>query len=201
MAENNFELPPTPPTSGSGPVIDPSSTAVPAVPRPTAPAQPSTTSSPWYPDFETPTASAAAAAASSAAGATPGRARRGANRRTRAIVGGTSVAAFLAILAAVGIHDRGQPASAVSTGDNGSATSLDPGFVQPNLGGGTFGGRFGGLGSSQDPYGSSAGDPFGSQSGSGSASDSPFSGGFSGGGFSATPGGAGGAAHTRSHGS
>ena len=130
-------------------------------------------------------------------GATPGRARRGANRRTRAIVGGTSVAAFLATLAAVGIHDRGQTASAVSTGDNGSATSLDPGFVQPNLGGGTFGGRFGGLGSSQDPYGSSAGDPFGSQSGSGSASDSPFSGG----GFSATPGGAGGSAHTRSHGS
>src|SRR5207244_2150587 len=101
MAENNFELPPTPPTSGSGPVIDPSSTAVPAVPRPTAPAQPSTTSSPWYPDFETPTASAAAAAASSAAGATPGRARRGANRRTRAIGGGTSVAPFLALLAAV----------------------------------------------------------------------------------------------------
>ena len=197
MAENNFELPPAPPTFGSGPVIDPSSTAVPDVPRPTASAPPSTPSSPWSPDFETPTAPAAAAAV----GATPGRRRRGANSRTRAIVGGTSVAAFLAILAAVGIHDRGQRVSAVSTGDNGSATSLDPGFVQPNLGGGTFGGRFGGLGSSQDPYGSSAGDPFGSQSGSGSASDSPFSGGFSGGGFSATPGGAGGSAHTRSHGS
>src|SRR5438105_2368330 len=123
MAENNFELPPAPPTFGSGPVIDPSSTAVPDVPRPTASAPPSTTSSPWSPDFETPTAPAAAAAV----GATPGRRRRGANSRTRAIVGGTSVAAFLAILAAVGIHDRGQRVSAVSTGDNGSATSLDPG--------------------------------------------------------------------------
>ena len=71
-----------------------------------------------------------------------------------------TVLVSLATLAAVGIHDRGQTASAVSTGDNGSATSLDPGFVQPNLGGG-----------------------------------------FSGGGFSATPGGAGGSAHTRSHGS
>src|SRR5437763_170516 len=59
MFENNFELPPTPPTSGLGPVIDPSSTAVPAEPRPTAPAPPSTTSSPWRPRFENPPASAA----------------------------------------------------------------------------------------------------------------------------------------------
>jgi hypothetical protein len=134
-------------------------------------------------------------------GTAPARARRATNTRTRAIVGGSSVAAFLAILAAVGIHDRSQPASNVSTGDNGAATSVDPGFVQPGLGQGTFGNRFGGFGSSQDdPYGSSAGDPFG-QSGSGSSSDSPFSPGFSGGGFSATPGTAGGSAHTRSHGS
>jgi len=188
MFENNFELPPTPPTSGLGPVIDPSSTAVPAEPRPTAPAPPSTTSSPWRPRFENPPASAAPARPP--VGTTPARGRRPANIRTRAIVGGTSVAAFLAILAAVGIHDSFQPASNVSAGDNGPATSVDPGSVQPGLGQGSFGNRFGGSGSPQD-------DPYGS----GSSRDSPFSPGFTGGGFSATPGTAGGSAHTRSHGS
>ena len=85
MAENNFELPPTPPTTESGPVIDPSSTAVPAAPRPTAPAPPSTTSSPWHPDFELPPAAPAGPAVRTA----PARARRAAaNSRTRAIVGG-----------------------------------------------------------------------------------------------------------------
>src|SRR5438477_9883791 len=80
MFENNFELPPTPPTSGLGPVIDPSSTAVPAEPRPTAPAPPSTTSSPWRPRFENPPASAAPARPP--AGTTPPRAPRPATSRT-----------------------------------------------------------------------------------------------------------------------
>jgi hypothetical protein len=109
------------------------------------------------------------------------------------------VAAFLAILAAVGIHGRTQPAASVTAGNDGSATSFDPGFVRPNFGPGSLGNRYGssqsgGLGSSQD-------DPFGSQSGSGATGDNPFSRGFSGGGFSATPGTGGGSAHTRSHGS
>ena len=183
MAENNFELPPTPPTSGSGPVIDPSSTVVPAVPRPTAPAPPSTTSSPWFPHFDAPSA---ASAGPPPVGTAPPRARRAApHGRTRAIVGGSSVAAFLAILAAVGIHGRSQPAANVTAANDGSATSFDPGFVRPNLGQGSLG----------NPYG-------GSQSGGfGSSQDDPFSQGFSGGGFSATPGTGAGSAHTRSHGS
>jgi hypothetical protein len=168
---DTFELPPSPPTAGSGPVIDPSSTAVPAEPRPTAPAPPSATSSPWYPHFDPPLA----APAGPQAGTAPVRARRAANTRTRVIVGGTSVAVFLAILAAVGIHGRSQqPASTVSAGsDGGSAPGFDPGVVSPNLGQGTYG----------DPYGD------------------PFARGFSGGGFSAVPGLGSGSAHTRSHGS
>jgi hypothetical protein len=180
MADHNAELPPIPPTAKSGPVIDPSSTAVPAEPRPTAPAPPPATSTPWYPDFERPSTQAASAGA--AANPAAARARRTAadtRLRTRAIVGGTSVAAFLAVLAGVAVHDHGHPASNVSA-DNGATTGVDPNFVPPNAGGG-----FGGLGSSQDPFGSS----------------DPFSRRFSGGGFSATPGTPGGSAQTRSHGS
>jgi hypothetical protein len=203
MLENMFEeqpmsdtteLPPTPPTSEAGPVIDPSSTVAPSEPRPTAPVPPSTTSSSWRPDFAFPSA---APAGPGPVGTAPARARRAAAiTRTRAIVGGTSVAAFLAILAAVGLHGRTQPASSLRTGDDGSGSSstLDPGFVRPNLGGGRFGG------SASDPFGSSYGDPFG---GSPSASDGtdPFGGGVSGGGFSATPGSGSAIPHTRSHGS
>jgi len=101
------------------------------------------------------------------------RRRASAVGRTRAVVGGTAVAAFLAILAAVGIHGRSQPASNVTAND-GAATRFDPGLVRPGLG------QYG-------QYGSS--------------SDDPSSRGFSGGGFSATPGAGGGSAHTRSHGS
>src|SRR5581483_29523 len=93
------------------------STAVPVESRPTAPAPPSATSSPWYPDFERPSAVAAAAAGGAAVNPAPARPRRTAadNRlRTRVIVGGTSVAAFLAILAGVAVHDHSQPASNVS---------------------------------------------------------------------------------------
>jgi hypothetical protein len=92
--------------------------------------------------------------------------------RTRAIVGGTSVAAFLAILAGVGLADRSEPKSTVrtaggTTADDGATTAVDPGLVRPNAGrGGT----------------------------------SPFSRGFSGG-FSATPGAGAGSPNTRSHGS
>jgi hypothetical protein len=183
LMPDNSELPPSPPTFESGPVIDPSPTAVPAVPRPTAPAPPSTTSSPWFPHFDAPSA---ASAGPPPVGTAPPRARRAApHGRTRAIVGGSSVAAFLAILAAVGIHGRSQPAANVTAANDGSATSFDPGFVRPNLGQGSLG----------SPYG-------GSQSGGfGSSQDDPFSQGFSGGGFSATPGTGAGSAHTRSHGS
>jgi len=176
MVENTPELPPSPPTAQSGPVIDPSSTAVPAAPRPTAPVPPSTTSSPWYPAFEPPSAAPAGPPVSTA----PARARRLAKTRTRAIVGGTSIAAFLAILAAVGLHGGSQPASTVSTNDD-PAGRFDPGFVVPNGGQGSFGSS-GGLGSA-------------------SSNADPFSRGFSGGGFSATPGSGGSSAHTRSHGS
>jgi len=177
MPDHHPELPPTPPTPEAGPVIDPSSTAVPAEPRPTAPAPPSATTTPWYPDFERPARGAAAAAV----GPAPARPRRTAadtRLRTRAIVAGTSVAAFLAVLAGVAVHGRAQPASNVSA-DTGSGTA-DPNFVQPNTGGG-----LGGPGSSQDPFGSS----------------DPFSRRFSGGGFSATPGTPGSSGQTRSHGS
>jgi uncharacterized membrane protein YgcG len=146
-----------------------------------APAPPSATSSPRSPQFETP-----AAAAGPRRGRTPPhRARRAAaTARTRAVVGGTSVAAFLAILAAVAVHGDAQPASTVSTGADGTASGFDPGFVRPDLGQGTFGNSSGN-----------------SSSGTGSRSTNPFSGRFSGGGFSATPGTAGGSAQTRSHGS
>jgi hypothetical protein len=179
MPDHNPELPPSPPTSGSGPVIDPSSTAVPAVPRPMAPALPSATSSPWSPQFETPSTAPAGPRPVRTA---PARARRAASR-TRAVVGGTSVAAFLAILAAVAVHGDAQPASTVSTGADGTAGGFDPGFVRPDLGQGTIGN-----GSGNSP------------SGTGSRSVNPFSGRFSGG-FSATPGTGGGSAQTRSHGS
>jgi len=84
------------------------------------------------------------------------------------------VAAFVAILAAVGIHGGTQPASTVSTGDpsgaggtldGGGAATLDPGTGTPSL------------------------------------NPSPFSRRFSGGGFSATPGSGSGIPNTRSHGS
>ena len=172
MPDINPELPPSPPTPQSGPVIDPSSTAVPVEPRPTAPVPPSTARSPWYPHFDTPSA---APAGLPPMGTAPARARRTAaetRSRTRAVVGGASVVTFLAVLAAIGIHDRSQPASN-TTGGDGASTSFDPGIVVPNLsGGGT------GLDTSQDP----------------------FSGRFSGG-FSATPGSGGTSSHTRSHGS
>ena len=143
MPESIPELPPTPPTAQSGPVIDPSSTAVPAAPRPTAPVPPSTTSSPWYPDFELPSAAPAGPAVSTA----PARARRAAaNSRTRAIVGGASVVSFLAVLAAVGLHGGSQPASNAGTTDGDSPASFDPGFVRPDLGSSTspFSRRFSG---------------------------------------------------------
>ena len=127
----------------------------------------------------------------------PARPRRTAaeNRlRTRAIVGGTSVAAFLAVLAGVAVHDHRQPASNVSA-DTGASNSVDPSLVQPGVSNG-----FGGQASSQDPFGSSSSDPFGS-SGSAAGSTNPFSGRFSGGGFSATPGTPGASSQTRSHGS
>ena len=54
-----LEPPPSPPTAQSGPVIDPSATAVPEVARPTAPAQSSTTPSPWFPEFDPPSAAPA----------------------------------------------------------------------------------------------------------------------------------------------
>jgi hypothetical protein len=172
-------------------VIDPSSTAVPAEPRPTAPAPPSTTSSPWFPQFEVPSAAPAGDRPVSTA---PARARRAAAlSRTRAVVGGTSIAAFLAILAAVGINGRSQPVSSVTAGNDGSATGFGSGIAGPNLGQGSLGGRYGG--SQSGGLGSTLGDP------SGSTGDNPFSPGFSGGGFSATPGAGGGTAHTRSHGS
>ena len=124
MADNTFELPPTPPTTPSGPAIDPSSTAVPAAPRPTAPAPPSTTSSPWHPHFELPSAAPAGPAAGRAA---PAGARRAAvTNRTRVIVGGASVASFLAILAAVGLHGGSQPASNVNTTTNGDSLQTEP---------------------------------------------------------------------------
>ena len=123
MADNTFELPPTPPTTPSGPAIDPSSTAVPAAPRPTAPAPPSTTSSPWHPHFELPSP----APAGPAAGRAPAGARRAAvTNRTRVIVGGASVASFLAILAAVGLHGGSQPASNVNTTTNGDSLQTEP---------------------------------------------------------------------------
>jgi len=187
MADHNPELPPIPPTAESGPVIDPSPTAVPAEPRPAVPAPPPATSPPWYPDFERPSAGAAAAAGP-AVNRPPARPRRrpaDTRLRTRAIVGGTSVAAFLAILTGVAVHDRGQPASTVSA-DNGATGGADPNFVPPNAGG------FGGSGSSPDPFGSS---------GSDSGARDPFSRRFPGGGFSAGPGTPGGSAQTRSHGS
>ena len=196
LMPDNSELPPSPPTFESGPAIDPSSTAVPAEPRPTAPAPPSATSSPWFPHFDAPSAAPAGAPP---VGTAPPRARRVAlHSRTRAIVGGGSVAAFLAILAAVGIHGRSQPAN-ITAANDGSATSFDPGFVRPNLGQGGSGNAYGG--SQPGGFGSTYDDPFGSRSGSGAASGNPFSPGFSGGGFSATPGTGAGSAHTRSHGS
>jgi hypothetical protein len=195
MPDHNPELPLTPPTSGSGPVIDPSSTAVPAVPRPMAPAPPSATSSPWSPQFATPSAAPAGPRPVRTA---PARARRAAAAaRTRAVVGGTSVAAFLAILAAVAVHGDAQPASTVNTGADGTASGFDPGLVRPSLGQGAF---------ENSPGGSSSLDPFGSSPGSSSGTTTPYSrgfsgGGFPGGGFSATPGTGGASAHTRSHGS
>jgi|GEM_PF-6420218 len=171
MTEQRPELPPTPPTAEAGPAIDPSSTAVPAGPRPTAPAPPPATSTPWYPDFERPSAGAAATPGP-ALNPAPARRRRSTadtRLRTRAIVGGTSVVAFLAVLAGVAVHDHAQPASDVSV-DNGQATTVDPNFVPPDAGGG--------LGSAQDPFSRRFG-----------------------GGFSATPGTPDGSAQTRSHGS
>jgi len=173
MTDKPFELQPTPPTAESGPAIDPSSAAGPDVPRPTAPAPPPATASPWYPNFELPSAAPAGPAVNTA----PSRARRAAAKgRTRAIVGGASVASFLAILAAVGLHGGSQPASDVNTTSGDTPTTLDPGFVRPDLGGGAFG-----------------------SDGSGSTT-SPFSRRF-GGGFSATPGTGSGSPTTRSHGS
>ena len=154
MPDPNPELPPSPPTSGSGPVIDPSSTAVPAVPRPMAPAPPSATPSPWFPHFEPPSAAPAGPRPVTTASA---RARRAAaGQRTRAVVGGASVAAFLAILAAVGLHGEAQPASNASTGGDGSTTGLDPGFVRPNPGQGAFGSRSGGFSATPGSGGGSA---------------------------------------------
>ena len=202
MPDLTRDLPPSPPTSGSGPAIDPSSTAVPAVPRPTAPAPPSATSSPWLPHFEMPAAAAAAAVAGAGPASTgPAKVRRRATlTRTRAVVGGTSVAAFLAIVAAVGVHGGSQPASVVSAGNDGSTTGLDPGLVRPNLGQSPSGNGSGSVGSSsRGPFGSSSGGA-GASSGAGSGTTSPFSGGLSGG-FSATPGTGRGSAQTRSHGS
>jgi hypothetical protein len=144
-------IPLTPPTPAEGPVIDPSSTAVPEVPRPTAPVRPSTST------------------------------RAAALNRTRKIVGGASLAAFAAILAAVGLHPRAEPASTVRPAGNegssssgssnpGSSDSVDPGLVRP------YSGR-----------------------GSGAVT-SPFSPGFPGV-SPATPGAAGTAPNTRSRGS
>ncbi|HVW34791.1 MAG TPA: hypothetical protein VHL53_19820 [Acidimicrobiia bacterium] len=172
------DLPSTPPTPASGPAIDPSSTAVPFEPRPTAPAPPSTTPSAWFPEFVVPLSAPAGAGSGDAAA---GRRRAGRDKktnRTRAVVAGTSVAAFLVALAAVGLHG-GPPASApatVRTGDDGPAATLDPGLIQPR-GSGTLGGTIG------------------------SSPSSPFSGRFGGGGFSATPGSGSGGPNTRSHGS
>ncbi|HZQ78585.1 MAG TPA: hypothetical protein VFE55_14720 [Acidimicrobiia bacterium] len=186
MSQPPPELPPSPPTAQAGPVIDPSSTAVPGEPRPTAPAPPSA-ASPWYPNFDRPPVRPAGPAVSTA----PARARRAAgHHRTRAIVGGASLASFLAILAAVGLHGGSQPASNATTTGGDSPATFDPGFVRPDLGQGSFGS--GGSGS-----GSSSGSGFGSGSGS---TTNPFSRRF-GGGFSATPGSGGGSADTRSHGS
>jgi hypothetical protein len=176
MADHSPELPPIPPTAESGPVIDPSSAAVPAEPRPTTPAPPSATSTPWYPDFERPSAAAAARPAINPASARPRRSPADSRFRTRAIVGGTSVAAFLAVLAGVAVHGHAPPASNVSV-DNGATSGVDPNFTPPGVGGG--------FGSAQDQFGSS----------------DPFSRRFSGGGFSASPGTPGGSAQTRSHGS
>ena len=149
MADNTFELPPTPPTTPSGPAIDPSSTAVPAAPRPTAPAPPSTTSGPWHPDFELPPAAPAGPAVRTA----PARARRAAaNSRTRAIVGGASVASFLAILAAVGLHGGSQPSNAATTGGEAPA-SFDPGSGSTSN---PFSRRFGGGFSATPGSGSSS---------------------------------------------
>jgi len=178
MIEQNSQLPPTPPTAESGPPIDPSSAAGPVAPRPTAPAPPPSTSSPWYPQFELPSA----APAGRSVGTAPARTRRAAARaRTRAIVGGASAASFLAILAAVGLHGGSQPASNANTTGGDSPASFDPGFVRPDIGGNTFG--------------SGASDSGGSGS-----TTSPFSRRF-GGGFSATPGSGSSAPNTRSHGS
>ncbi|MDQ1498435.1 MAG: hypothetical protein QOI86_1775 [Actinomycetota bacterium] len=154
MPDHNPELPPSPPTSGSGPVIDPSSTAVPVVPRPMAPALPSATSSPWSPQFETPSTAPAQPRPVRTA---PARGRRAAAAaRTRAVVGGASVAAFLAILAAVAVHGDAQPASTVSTGADGTAGGFDPGFVRPDVGQGTFGNRSGGFSATPGTGGGSA---------------------------------------------
>ncbi|HEY4408353.1 MAG TPA: hypothetical protein VGO87_00610 [Acidimicrobiia bacterium] len=152
MADNTFELPPTPPTAESGPAIDPSSTAVPAAPRPTAPVPPSTTSSPWYPSFELPSAAPAGLAATTASA----RARRAAvANRTRMIVGGASVASFVAILAAVGLHGGSQPASNVNATQGDSSASLDPGS---------------GSGSTDSPFSRRFGGGFSATPGSGSSS-------------------------------
>ena len=149
MADNTFELPPTPPTTPSGPAIDPSSTAVPAAPRPTAPAPPSTTSSPWHPHFELPSP----APAGPAAGRAPAGARRAAvTNRTRVIVGGASVASFLAILAAVGLHGGSQPSNAATTGGEAPA-SFDPGSGSTSN---PFSRRFGGGFSATPGSGSSS---------------------------------------------
>jgi hypothetical protein len=68
-------------------------------------------------------------------GPAPARARRAASAsRTRAVVGGASVATFLAVLAAVGLHGRTQPASNVTAGNDGAVTNVDPGLVLPDAG-------------------------------------------------------------------
>lgn len=199
MSDHHPELPPTPPTPAAGPVIDPSSTAEPEVPRPMAPERPSTTSSPWTPQFEMPPAApagpfphpgAASAAGPGSVSTAPARTRRRASRprrllplnRTRAIVAGSSAAAFVAILTGVALADHTEPGSSVNrtsaddqspSSSGSSSSSVDPGLVRPYLGGGDS---------------------------TGSGATSPFPRGLSGG-FSAVPGPGSASPNTRSHGS
>ena len=158
MIEHNPQLPPTPPTAESGPAIDPSSAAGPVAPRPTAPAPPPATASPWYPQFELPSAAPAGRALRTA----PTRTRRAAvHTRTRAIVGGASAASFLAILAAVGLHGGPQPASKANTTGGDSPASVDPGF-------GSDSGS--GSGSTTSPFSRRSGGGFSATPGSGGSS-------------------------------
>ena len=164
MSGRSPTLPPEPPTSASEPAIDPSSAAVPAVPRPLAPTPPPTTHPPSFPHFAAaptagpePVSTAPAGARRASAGAV---ARAAALNRTRAIVGGASVAAFLAILAAVGIHGRAEPASTVRAGSDNAGTSADDSQpAQPEYTPVPFGRRFSGGGFSATPGSGSSGVP------------------------------------------